>query len=391
MYPDLSYFFHDLFGTAPDNGLSLVKTFGLFLVFGVIGAAMVLKSELKRKEKEGLLSPMKNKIIIGEGPNTRDIIVNAIIGFVLGYKILFALLNVEAMKENAAEVLLSTSGNALGGLLGAIILAGWYYWRKKKDQLPKPKSSVVEIYPHERVGDIAIVAAFSGIIGAKIFAVFESPETWSAFISNPVKTLLSGSGLAIYGGLIVAFAVVYWYVKKRNIKPIHMMDAVAPALFVGYAIGRLGCHFSGDGDWGIVNTLAQPDWWFFPDWLWAYDYPRNVLNQGELIADCVGKYCRHLSEPVYPTPFYEFLMSMILAGILWILRKRIKIAGMIFFIYMIMNGFERFWIEKIRVNDKIPAVFNATQAEIIAVLIFIGGIIGCVFLWSRSRKIQATA
>ena len=266
-----------------------------------------------------------------------------------------------------------------------IILGGWYYWRKKREALPQPKPTITEIFPHERVGDIAIVAAFSGIIGAKLFAVIESPETWAAFLDNPIKTLFSGSGLAIYGGLILAFMVVYAYVKKRNIKPIHMMDAVAPALFVGYAIGRLGCQFSGDGDWGIVNNLAQPGWWFLPDWLWSFDYPRNVLNQGEPIADCVGKYCRRLAEGVFPTPIYEFAMSMILAGILWILRKRIKIAGMIFFIYMIMNGFERFWIEKIRVNDKIPAVFNATQAEIIAVLIFFGGIVGCIVLWSRSK------
>jgi len=88
---------------------------------------------------------------------------------------------------------------------------------------------------------------------------------------------------------------------------------------------------------------------------------------------------------VYPTPIYEVFMSLIIFGILWSLRKRIKIPGMLFFIYMILNGVERFWIEKIRVNDKLP-LWDLTQAEIISALIFFGGIIGAFIVWQRSKK-----
>lgn len=205
-------------------------------------------------------------------------------------------------------------------------------------------------------------------------------------MQDPVGQLLSGSGLAIYGGLIVAFIVVYFYVKKKGIPPIHAMDAVAPALIMGYAVGRLGCQFAGDGDWGIVNTAPEPSWWLFPQWLWAYDYPHNVLNQGVPIEGCHWEYCRRLADPVFPTPIYETLMSLLIFAILWILRKRTEIAGMIFFIYAFLSGIERLLIEQIRVNDTFPFIgMQITQAELISTGLIIVGAIGMIYLYRVSR------
>jgi prolipoprotein diacylglyceryltransferase len=205
-------------------------------------------------------------------------------------------------------------------------------------------------------------------------------------MQDPFGQFFSGSWLAIYGGLIVAFVYIFRYVRQKGMKPIHVMDAVAPALIMGYAVGRIGCQLAGDGDWGIVNTLSQPSWWFLPDWMWAYDYPHNVLKQGVMIEGCEGPYCRRLAEPVYPTPFYEVVASLIIFAILWSLRKRILIPGMLFFIYLILNGLERFWIEKIRVNDEIPFLgMHPSQAEIISTLLFFTGIIGCVVLYRRHQ------
>jgi len=245
-----------------------------------------------------------------------------------------------------------------------------------------------ETMPHEKVSDIAIIAAVSGIIGAKIFAIFESTEKIRAFFQNPIGALFSGDGLAIYGGLILAFIVVYRYVKKLGIPPVHMMDAVAPSLIVGYGVGRIGCQLSGDGDWGIVNNNPKPSWMsFLPDWMWSFRYPHNVLNDGIPIEGCTWKYCHILPEPVYPTPFYETILAFIILVILWSLRKRIKIPGVLFFIYVFLNGVERWYIEKIRVNDKLH-VFgkDMTQAELIALGLIILGIVATIFLVVRKPK-----
>ena len=153
--------------------------------------------------------------------------------------------------------------------------------------MPEPVTKTIPLYPHHLIGDITIIAAISGLVGAKIFALIEDLPT---FFADPVGTFFSGSGLAIYGGLIGGFVGVSIYLKKKQIPVVHVLDAVAPALIIAYGIGRLGCHFSGDGDWGIVNTLAQPSWWFLPDWLWAYDYPQNVLREGVFIEGCEVKY-----------------------------------------------------------------------------------------------------
>ena len=386
MYPDLSYILHDLIGTQPDNALSIVKTFGLLLVMAFIASAYTLRAELKRKYEEGLLGTVTEERLVGAMPEWTEYITQGVIGFIVGFKLVYIAQNWAFFQQDPSGAILSTEGVAWSGILGALIFIGWKYYQAKQKALDKPKKVKTTLLPQDKVWDITMVAAISGIVGAKLFAVFESTDTLAAFFNDPIGTLLSGSGLAIYGGLIVAFIVVYRYVKAQNIPPIHMMDAVAPALFVGYAVGRIGCQLSGDGDWGIV-AAAQPEWWFLPDWLWSFDYPHNVLNMGVMMENCEYLYCHRLAEAVYPTPLYETLMSFAFVGILWALRKRMKVPGTLFALYMILNGVERFFIEKIRVNDIIDLGFiQATQAEIISVLTFFGGIVLWIVLVQRHKK-----
>jgi len=237
-------------------------------------------------------------------------------------------MNFPEFQADAPGFLFSTKGNVIGGILGAVVLAGLKYWEKEKSKLPKPKIEETLVYPSDRIGDITLIAAFTGILGAKFFAIFEDMSNLT--MDNFFHALFSGGGLAIYGGLIGGFLGVVWYLKKHKIDTYHVADAVAPALIIGYGVGRIGCQLSGDGDWGIVNELAQPSWWFLPEWLWSYDYPQNVLNQGIPIEGCEGIYCRALAKGVFPTPIYELVMAFAIAGILWALRKRLPVPGMLF-------------------------------------------------------------
>lgn len=388
MFPDLSYILHSIFGTNPDNAFSIVKTFGLFLTFAFIASAGVLYLEFKRKEDEGILKPSMMMMDPGANARPMDILINGLFGFIIGFKAIYAFQHINEMKGDAVAVLLSTKGNLLGGIAGALLLGGIKYWDYLKFKKNPSSPKQVLVYPHHLVPDITVIAAISGILGAKIFALFEGEQSWSSFMRDPVKAFFSGSGLAIYGGLIIAFISVFIYVKKKGINPIQAMDICAPAMIMGYAVGRLGCQFSGDGDWGISNLAAKPSWFFLPQSWWSYTYPHNILNEGVPIDGCVYKHCMQLAEAVYPTPLWEAILGFIIFGILWMLRKRIHITGMLFFIYCIFNGVERFFIEKIRVNEKIHvAGLNMTQAEIISLLVMITGIVGCLVLW---RKHQST-
>ena len=387
MYPDLSYLFHDLIGTAPDNWLSVLKTFGVFLILAFIASAYVLNLELKRKEKEGLLQGFTEKERIGFPATWQEIATNALFGFIIGFKLPYIAQHFQEFRPDPASIILSAKGTWLWGIVAAAIFGFFKYWDTNKRAIAKPHIREVNVLPHHRIGDITILAAISGIIGARLFSIIESEENIKAFIKDPLDQLLSGSGLAIYGGLIVAFIAVYYYIYKKGMKPIYVMDAVAPALIMGYAVGRLGCQFSGDGDWGIVNNAPPPSWWFLPDWAWAFKYPHNVLNDGVPIEGCTWDYCRQLGEAVYPTPLYETFFSLIIFTILWTLRKRFKVPGMIFFLYVLLNGIERFFIEKIRTNPDIHLLgMSATQAEYVAGLLIIIGTVGMIYLWIKRQR-----
>ncbi|MBK7969973.1 MAG: prolipoprotein diacylglyceryl transferase [Bacteroidetes bacterium] len=381
MYPTISDLIFDL------TGLNIplpIQSFGFLLAISFICSAYTLSLELKRKEKLGIFKPLTTKVLVGQKVTTVELVTSGVIGFLIGYKLLYAALNYSDFVSDTQGILLSAQGSVWGGILGAAFGAWLKYSDNKKQQLEKPEWKELTIRPYEMVGNITMVAAFSGLIGAKLFHNLENLDD---FATDPWGSLISFSGLTMYGGLIVGGAGVIWYVMKQGMNPFHFSDAAAPGLMLSYGTGRLGCQISGDGDWGIVNNNPKPSWMeFLPDWFWSYNYPHNVLSEGIPIPGCTGPHCMMLPEPVYPTPLYEAIVCIGLFFVLWSLRTRINIAGMLFSIYLIFNGIERFFIEKIRVNTKYHiSGHEITQAEIISVVLVILGTAGCYFFYKKSQ------
>ena len=387
MYPSIYYAVKDLLGLDLPF-LKMIQSFGFFVAFAFLVAAYFWTLELKRKEKEGLLSANTVKTLKGAKATTAELITSAVIGFLIGYKVVFILLNFSAFTENTQGFILSTEGNLLGGIISAALSAYLKYREKEKTKLDKPVWVEEQVHPYQHVGNMTLIAAFAGIIGAKIF---HNLENWNDFIADPIDALLSFSGLTMYGGLILASAALIYYGYKNKITVTHLIDSSAPSLMLGYAIGRIGCHVSGDGDWGINNIAPKPDWLTWaPEWVWAYDYAHNVNGVGEPITNCFDpKYCYHLVPPVFPTPFYETIMCTVLFFVLWYLRKRITAPGMLFSVYLIFNGLERFFIEKIRVNTLYHiGNFTFTQAELISTILFFLGLTGIWFFKKMERKLS---
>jgi len=441
MYPNLYYVFKDLFGVEWHR-LGYLHTFGLMVAIAFVVAAWILTLELKRKEKQALLLPREETIMVGKPATAMDLMVNGLTGFLFGYKLLGLLFN-KPDDVNPQHYLFSTDGSWPLGIAAGLALAAAKWWEKHKLCSKEPESRVVRIWPHDRVGDIVVIALVSGIIGAKLFDCFEN---WNDFINDPFGRLFSAGGLTFYGGLIVAAAAVTFYGYRKNIRLVHLVDAAAPALMIAYAVGRIGCQVSGDGDWGIYNSayitnesgkpeFATPARYqaqlekysayflqgavaipgkpglvvvtdrvyptlsqvphrpytapaFLPVWMVACSYPRNVNNDGFPVATIPEEHNRALPVSVFPTPLYETILCSVLFGILWAIRKRIKTPGLIFGIYLIMNGAERFFIEQVRVNNLIH--FNGiqlTQAELIAIGLMLGGVLLVVL--TKIRKTTA--
>jgi len=384
MYPTISHLIEDLFGVFIPLP---IQTFGFWVAIAFVAAAYIIKIELERKENEGKVSIIKVKKIIGQKLSNIDIGISLLSGFLIGFKLIEAALNYNDLVLDPQSFILSLRGNLFGGILFAILSLYSKQKENKKQELDKPKTIDKEIHPHELVGNITIIAAISGIIGAKIFHNLENIQD---FLADPIGQLMAFSGLTFYGGLICGAISVVLYCRKYKLNVLHLIDSAAPALMLAYGIGRIGCQMSGDGDWGIVNLSPKPDWLaIFPDWIWSYNFPNNVINAGVYIEGCTGRFCSVLPQPVWPTALYEVIMCIILFSVLWIIRKRIKIAGLLFCIYLVMNGIERFFIEKIRVNTEYNILGGITQAEIISFFLIISGLIFSYFLIRKNKIINS--
>jgi len=377
MYPNLYYLFEDLFGIRL-TALKLVNSFGFFVALAFIASGYVLHTEIKRKEALGEFGAVEEKIIVGAPASMAELITNFIFGFLFGYKIVGAF-TIENALNNTQAFILSTQGNFAAGIVLGLLLLFLKWKEKDKTKLAKPEARTVLVWTHDRVGDIVLQAALWGFLGAKIF---HNLENFDELVKDPIGSLISFSGLTFYGGLILATIGVIVYIRKYKIRVIHFADAMAPTMLFAYAAGRIGCHMSGDGDWGIPHLNPKPFTWL-PDWIWAYTYPHNVVNEGVQIPGCVGNYCNQLPLPVYPTTLYEIIIMFILFGIMWSFRKKITQPGILTGIYFLFAGGERFFIEKIRVNNKIASLpFQPTQAELISTILIV---LGFVFLYMSKK------
>ncbi|WP_374359875.1 prolipoprotein diacylglyceryl transferase [Pseudoduganella danionis] len=223
--------------------------------------------------------------------------------------------------------------------------------------------------PQEIVSDFIIIVLIAGVLGARLFHILDHLDQ---FFADPLGMLLTRSGLSIFGGLIFGTFAGMLCARRWRLPVTPLLDAAAPALMLGYGIGRIGCQISGDGDWGIAANMAlKPDW--LPSWLWAQTYDNNIY--GELIA----------APGVYPTPIYETAMALLCFALLWAVRRHPFRIGWLFSLYLLLAGAERLLIEQIRVNPVINlGSLHATQAELIASALIALGLIG--LLLKRQRR-----
>jgi phosphatidylglycerol---prolipoprotein diacylglyceryl transferase len=193
--------------------------------------------------------------------------------------------------------------------------------------------------PADWAYEIAFAALAGGLVGSRLYWLIQH---WDTTRHDVVGNLFGGSGLVWYGGLLGgAVAVVLW-ARWRGMLGLALLDLAAPALALGYAIGRCGCQVSGDGDYG------KP--WNGP---WAMAYPDGVVPT---------------TQRVHPTPIYESLAMGIAAIVLWRLRDRFR-PGVLFAIYLVWAGLERFAVEFVRRNAEVVAGLTGAQLESLVLVV----------------------
>jgi prolipoprotein diacylglyceryltransferase len=384
MYPTLYDLVLDLFGLSV-SPFKLVQSFGMMVALAFLAASMNLAAELRRKERQGLIIPIRKMVWIGKRSTPIEMAVSGIIGFLVGYKFVGLILNFDTVSINPQAYILSTQGNLLGGLLGAAFSVGTRIYEDRRNALPEPKEVEVTVKPNDHVSTITILAAVFGILGAKLF---HNLENLDELMADPIGSLLSFSGMSFLGGFICATAAIWYYARKNNIPIIHLTDSALPGLMLAYGIGRIGCQIAGDGDWGIPNDAPKPEWMsFLPDWMWSYNYPNNVLGI-DLKADFAQMGYQSITGYAWPTPFYETVMALCIFGFLWAMRKRWTVPGQLASWYLLLSGIERLMIEQIRINNEYHILgFGITQAEIISSILIILGLVGILTIRKFGSKL----
>ncbi|MFL6193561.1 MAG: prolipoprotein diacylglyceryl transferase [Thermoanaerobaculia bacterium] len=221
----------------------------------------------------------------------------------------------------------------------------------------------------EDASALVFAAGVGGIIGAKVYY---------AILNGDWHLLLDRSGLVWYGGFILGMISVLWTMRRRRLPGWPMADIAAPALALGYGVGRIGCFLVGD-DYGRPTDLP---------WGVAFRSGLPETTAGNL------RYTFHVPIPagvpddtlmrVHPTQLYETAIALAIWGVaMWLLRRRHQ-PGSIGLAVFAMLAVERFLVEFLRAkDDRFFGGFTLAQLISIAVLVLIG-----VFAWLRRGRLS---
>ncbi|MGZ6195034.1 MAG: prolipoprotein diacylglyceryl transferase [Candidatus Binataceae bacterium] len=214
---------------------------------------------------------------------------------------------------------------------------------------------------------VVLWGALGGIIGARLYDVVDN---WRLYMANPVSIVWSGAGFVWFGGFIGGVTAACLVARHYKVSVGATADMCAPALAIGQALGRIGCHLSGDGDWGVPSTVP-----------WAVAYTRAIVGWGPQTVLKVGPHGELVSGffpgvRVHPTSVYEAILYTGVFLFLWSMRQRAGVEGRIFYLYLVLLGGCRFLVEFLRVNPRV--LFGRSEAQLIGLAMMATGLVA---LW----------
>lgn len=213
----------------------------------------------------------------------------------------------------------------------------------------------------EKLEGFFIYVLIGAVMGARIYYVAFSD------LGHFLKNLLSmfavwQGGLAIHGAILGGLLVTIFYTKRQKIPFWRFADAIAPALILGQAIGRIGCFFNGDAHgyptdrpWGLVYSPESPAGHMFP------------------------------GQTLHPTQLYEMFLNLIIFGFLWMIRKKLKVDGHLFLLYVILYSSARIFVEHFRA-DRLTFMGDISAAQSIGILGVITGFSLILFIMMKKAS-----
>src|SRR4051794_2191570 len=232
---------------------------------------------------------------------------------------------------------------ALGFVAAGLVLA------RRFKELGKPVDWAYEM---------VFAALVGGLVGSRVYYLFQHT---SQFSHDPLGSIFSGTGLVWYGGAIGGAIGVMLWARRRDFLSLTLLDVASVPLALGYAIGRIGCQVSGDGDYGKPSDLP-----------WAMGYPNGTVPTAPGVK-------------VHPTPIYETLAMGLIAYVLWTYRDKLR-PGLLFAWYLIAAGAERFLVEFLRRNPETSIGLTVPQLESLVMVA-----VGTAWVIASTRQVAKAA
>ncbi len=243
-----------------------------------------------------------------------------------------------------------------------VLLGLWISVRNSARQGIKP----------ENAWDFGIAVVLAGILGSKILYILVDWKTYAEHPKEIFSLATLQAGGVFSGGLIGAFIVAWWFLRKYNMPALATCDAFSPGLALGHAVGRVGC-FSAGCCYGKATTH-----------FWGITFTNPVANANSGTP---------LNIPLEPTQLIESAAELVIFGILTWMFARKKFDGQIFGAYLFLYGIARFLIEFLRDDPGrggpyFGGALSGTQLISIG-LVLAGGIIW--YLRPAPKVVVATA
>jgi phosphatidylglycerol:prolipoprotein diacylglycerol transferase len=212
----------------------------------------------------------------------------------------------------------------------------------------------------DRVMDLGIWIIAAALVGAKLLLLVVEFDYYS---TNPRELLsMVRSGGVFYGGLIVAVAVAFWYMRRARLPLWPTTDAFAPGIALGHVVGRVGCLMAG-------CCYGRPS---SAPWALTFTDPRA--------AEIVGT---PLGVPLHPTQLYEAGAELLILILLLATERRGRpFPGRTFWAYMLLYAISRFVIEIYR-GDPRGAIGMFSTSQIISLVL---APLSIYMLWRLARR-----
>lgn len=243
---------------------------------------------------------------------------------------------------------------SFGVMMALAFLSGYFALRAETDRLGAGR---------DIAGDMLMGALVGGIVGAKLYYVLLN---WDRTALDPLGMIFSRGGLVWYGGLIGGSLGVLWMLARRGVPRGIGVDAIAPALPLGYAFGRMGCFLVGDDYGGPTDSFIGIA---FPNGL----PPTTAGNLRAFGANVDAAIPDAQVLAVHPTQLYEVALSLIIFFVLWRLRRHSHVQGWLFGVWMALAALERFFVEIFRAKDD-RFLGDFTLAQAISVILCVVGV-----------------